>query len=267
MLGKLIKYDVKALSRYIFPAFILSLVSAIFLRINIILRKDVGENIFTNVMNGLSTVLFVIAVVAITIGAYIAFIIYFYKSTLGDQGYFYMSLPASADEYLVSKILSGAVLLLSAVVVAVLSLLILGAFTPEFDEAIKGFSEIWREVCKVTSGGRIIATFIANAVFSLFSAQFVVAFCILSGQLLGKKKILGAFLAYLVLQAIEGFFGQLTLLATLGTINVESFAINDVAFAQLFTRLSTGGLIVGIIMMAFEYFVARFFLTKKLNLE
>jgi len=267
MLGKLIKYDVKALSRYIFPAFILSLVSALFLRINILLRNNVGENIFTNVMNGLSTVLFVVSIVAISIGAYIAFIIYFYKSTLGDQGYFYMSLPASADEYLVSKILSGAVLLLSAVLVSVLSLLILGAFNPEFNDAFKGLYEIWKEICEVTSGGKIIATLVINGVFSLFSAQFVVAFCILSGQLLGKKKILGAFLAYLVLQAIEGFFGQITLLATLGTINVESFAINDVAFAQLFTRLSTGGLIVGIIMMAFEYFVARFFLTKKLNLE
>ena len=79
MLGKLIKYDVKALSRYIFPAFILSLVSALFLRINILLRNNVGENIFTNVMNGLSTVLFVVSIVAISIGAYIAFIIYFYK--------------------------------------------------------------------------------------------------------------------------------------------------------------------------------------------
>ena len=270
MLGKLIKYDLKALSRYMLPIFALSLISAVILRIDLTVQNNIGENFVTNTINFISIFLFVLAIVALSIGSFVVYIIYFYKSTLGEQGYFYMTLPATADEYLWAKFLSGAIVVLATAVVSISSGGLIILFSPECKEIIKMITTAMSEFFSQEIFGSYWILFTIYFVLSLFASQFMVAFCILSGQLLGKKKILGAFLAYIVLQVIEGFFGQIALLIGIGSSDLFTLSApepNFTAFGNLFTKIGVISIISSVLLMAFEYFVARYFLTKKLNLE
>ena len=271
MLGRVIKYDIKALSRYMLPIFALSLISAILLRIDLSLQGSFGENFATNTVNFISILLFVLAIIALSVGSFVVYIIYFYKSTLGEQGYFYMTLPATADEYLIGKLISGAIVILSTIIVAFASGALVVVFSPNFKEVFDIISQSFKDFFTYIPFGRYGISFTIGLILSLFSTQLMVAFCILSGQLLGKKKILGAFLAYIVLQCVEGFIGQICMLITIGTSDLTKMTMdsaNDFSvFAGLFSKISTLSLITSIIIMTGEYFVARYFLSKKLNLE
>lgn len=119
MLGKLIKYELRASGRLLLPIYgavvIMGLISSIFIK----LRPDFSfGNRFLTVAAVLSMILFFVLIVAAIIASYI-FAIYRYKKNLLDsEGYLMNTLPVSVRQNISAKLIPAVLYQLLSIIVA-----------------------------------------------------------------------------------------------------------------------------------------------------
>lgn len=124
MLRKLMKHELRATGRVMGPMLLLTLIMA------------VGGNIATHnlleanhsMLNFLGTVLltgFVLTLAAMVIVSFALMIQRFYKNLLRDEGYLMMTLPVTAHEHVLSKLLVALIWMAATAVAVVLAMLIL----------------------------------------------------------------------------------------------------------------------------------------------
>ena len=108
MLGKLLKYELKAMGRIILPLYLVLILAAGLFAVNIKLN-DKAQTLsgFMNILSIITTILFVACIFVVVIVMIFLVVQRFYKNLLGQEGYLMFTLPASTLEHILSKMLSS----------------------------------------------------------------------------------------------------------------------------------------------------------------
>ncbi len=114
MLGKLLKYDMRSMRRYVLPLVLATPVVAILgslaLRFTLAVLISEPNSPLSNVITMTASVFIAVSVIAVAASPVIAVIcimMHFYRSLYTDEGYLTFTLPLKTHQILDSKIISG----------------------------------------------------------------------------------------------------------------------------------------------------------------
>lgn len=194
MLGKLLKYDLKANFKFLSIFYVLALISAVLTRICFSNAETLAVQILGYVFNGLT-----ISMIAnILINNLMRVWVYFKKNLYGDEGYLMHTLPVKRRDLFASKYLMGFLTMLGSTLVVIVTLAI-AYLTPESFEMIK----VW------LSGMEEMIIPMTLLIFLEFLAMILAGFL---GIITGHRKltnrtgfsVLFGFVFYLAMQQIVG---------------------------------------------------------------
>lgn len=270
MLGKLIKYDMKAIARIMVPLYAAFFVVS--LGTKLVFELDSGDSPLTPVFqlaSGLFTFLYVITIIGITAGCLIVIIMRFYRNFMTDEGYLAFTLPVSATAHLTSKILTAAIWVLFTVISIILSvaLLLAGQIKAEvwqqFQLSFQNFSNEFGQQFGI-SGTAIWICIIALMLLSFLSTLITIYMCICVGQIFQGHRIIGAFAVYFGVYLIEQIIFCIPLFLLAG----KAFATGSrFTLMSSFQALYWFFIVLISAFTVISFLVTRYFLNKKLNLE
>ena len=108
MLGKLIKYDLKSLNRFLVMIHALLLTA---LLIRYFLTGQINSSTPQNsLLLALSITLYVLILIAVSFATAIIITIRFYKNLFSDEGYLTHTLPVTRGQHLLSKTIAGSIM-------------------------------------------------------------------------------------------------------------------------------------------------------------
>lgn len=129
MLRKLMKHEFRATARLMLPLYLAALVLALLSRLGDLATQHIAVSGFNilNLLYGIITVGFAVALIAVPVVAFILMILRFRSNLLADEGYVMFTLPVSTHQLVWSKLLVSLVWFVGAVVVDALAMIVLAA--------------------------------------------------------------------------------------------------------------------------------------------
>ena len=271
MLKRLLKYDMKAISRIAYPCLLASVTMSILCCAVIYFTfgfTDEIDSIFSAIMltGGLYLVGILTVIAMVTIVG-IAVVARYYRSIFTDEGYLNMVIPVSKKQFLDSKIISSVIWLIICSVTAgaclVISVLLptLLYDTSLISEAV----EILKSEAGVDGGGEALLVSavvmqLAVALFSLAKDVMLVITAITVGSIIFKR--------FRICACVIIYFG-ITVFEEMLTVLIK-YLIARVTSSNLWLTLTVNvmlEIIVVSVTFAIGYLVSLFALDKKLNLE
>lgn len=274
MLGKLLKYEFKALYKKIL-LFVAGglLLSCLMLLLFSVFFNVGDDNIMLGWFLGSGMVFTVLALAAIGVVSLVFIIQRFYTNLCKDEGYLSFTLPVTASQHLWAKLISGAVWMTITGIGVIASYIIL--FGGMADIAANALGEDIFADLGVTfdylfemmeiSPALFIAELIVGALVSAFADMMIIYLCIIMGSVIASKhKVLMAVLLYFaVMMAISWITGMVNIIAMM--ISSDGFASLQPGDANHITFAVNSLLYICIFGVAFG--VCKHIMTKKLNLE
>lgn len=271
MLGKLLKYEFKAVGRILLPLYAAWLILAILTGIT---YGHAGNWI---IFQAILSVLYIIMTVGVIIITLILIIQRFYKNLLGSEGYLMFTLPTTTGCHVWNKTISGAVWMLISGAIAIFSM----SLSSFFSQSVR-FSpgEIVQDILSnvginnVSNANTVLLLLEIIAVALIIGGEFALKVygSISLGQLWSSHRILGAIGAYIGFSIVEGA------LFIAGTVSTNNSNINNgwASVVGHISRMSTfaqsqvilGTIAALTVILGVIYFVITYQLLKrKLNLE
>ncbi len=279
MLRKLIKYDFKALSRYLIVIHAMLLITAVLGRLLFVGRLMSDPGRLSNagaIATIIGIIIYVILFMTAVFGTMLMIAICFYKNLYSDEGYLTHTLPVTRGQLLISKTVSGSVWMLLDMMMIILSLFILVLTRPVLDS----FSSYWDELLSAmgfpasTGYGKILLAFAVLFIVSAVSNVVLIYVSITIGQLFSNHRVLGAVVVYFVINTIVSIIssiaGSAYSMSTFSHAADESsfvMMVNDGVIYQVYARLFLFSLVLEIILAIGAYTVTYLLMQKKLNLN
>ena len=270
MLGKLIKYDFKALNRSLIAIHIMLLITAAlgrFLFVERLIKNSGGLSDMGMVIMTLLILLYVILFMTALFGTLLVISIHFYKNLYSDEGYLTHTLPVSRGRLLIAKTVSGSVWMLIDVVLVIMSVLILVLYQP----MVREFSAHKDEVLiamgfpSTVGYGKIISLIIVLFVVSAVANVMMLYVSIAVGQLFSNHRVMGAIAAYFsintILSVVSGVVGAAY------SVSVITNAVDETFMYQLYSKTYIFGIVLELILAVGFYVVTYLLMQKKLNLN
>jgi len=267
MLGKLMKYEIKATGRTLIPLYIALLAFAIINKIFI------GTGL-SHKLEGFGSIPFILSIfaygctmAAVFIVTFFVIIQRFYKNLLGDEGYLMNTLPVTTITNITSKLSIATFWNIISGFIAVLSIIIMAfnadAFSRFFYEFFQAFSDGYAQFGIQVY---IVITEVIIAILVQLIKSIAMIYASISiGHLFSKHRILSSFGAFIVLNlitaAISSAIGIAFSLSNLSTLfdNLESSW--PIHLVLIFTIL------FNLIFFIAYFIITNYILKNKLNLE
>lgn len=261
MLGKLIKYDLKAISP------VLLLIHGVLFALTIVVRMALAPHMYfmtdaESVMSILLSILLTLSLVGASYATYIFISVRFYKNVYSDEGYLTNTLPVTSGQLLLSKTISGSIWTFINTAFIFLSLYlvfiqpIFHALTDE-EQAFFKFSD-----------SRFAVVFVFSILLSVVSNVVMFYFSIILGQLFQAHRIIGAIACYFLLNTVVSVLSVIVLI--LSPFGNELFTpVNDPTALVLLESMSGIFISIDILMVIVTlicYIVSLHFMKKKRNL-
>jgi hypothetical protein len=261
MLGKLMKHEMKAVSRLLFPIYMVLIVFTIAARIVVSLHFEGVFEIIPGAVIGLYT----LSIIAIFVVSFVIIIIRFYKNMVTDEGYLMFTLPVKPYQLINSKLIISLFWTILSIIAVLLSIGIVVATPENLVSFRSGFADLMRDIRNELG--------IANTVllwFELPLMAFTAAIngilcvyaCIAIGQLFSGHKVLGSFVAYIVYIVV---MQVLSVVFMIVAGNVFPVYFNQAA--AITTVLLPVTILWTIVLSVIFYIVTNYIFNKKLNLE
>lgn len=282
MVGKLLKYDLKAYFRVLAPAYLTLWAIALANRIIQCFEPPleatanaVASVSAYNIVFWSSIVLLVIAAIVVAVLSVVQIVILFYRNLFSREGYLSFTLPVSTDQHLTAKLI-GAFIVEFASILAIVIAGVIAAFGEMLAEVWKaGFyilgllrTEIIEEFGKGHFGGWTTEFILALIIQAIVTILFYYL-CITLGQRAKKNRILAAFGVFFL------FYVAIQILATLFVIFVSVDAEVVERIMESITQGAPGslhlcmwiGILTNAAIAAVEYLIVRRTINRRLNLE
>lgn len=260
MLGKLLKHELRATSRYLLPIF------AILALFTVLARIVLGLDIFNGVLSfipGFIMVGYVLSMVAIVVVTIVVLVMRFYKNLTSDEGYLMFTLPVKPRQLINSKLIIALFWSILSFIGVLLSIFVVVLTEADMETVKLGFKLVWEQI---------------NSEFKNYTTLFVVELILLIilsginkilhvyasialGQLLNGRRLIGSFGAYIGITVAIQFIVTAVLLIFGLTFNA------DLAISTIATVLFPTVIISLIVLNLVFYFITDYLFTKKLNLE
>ena len=269
MVKKLLKYEFISYLRTLMPMYVIMLAIGL---LNRFIQLFENDHFSYNIVFTSSLVALIISAVVCLLMTVVMGVIRFYKNLYTAEGYLSFTLPVTAGQHIFSKLMMlvtfTCISLLA--IFAACSFAMMGEF---FAEVFKAIGYLLNRFCREYSTHSI---FYILEVILLFFAAIIYLYlvyygCITIGQTAKKNRILMAFGVYFIyylitqvlgtIMVIVGmFFGEIGILEKLGT-----FITRHPLTSAHFFLIGEAVLLAG--LSAAYYFIIRYFMNNKLNLE
>ena len=277
MLGKLLKYEVKATARTFLPFYIaliaMALINKLFFWINstrdFYEMMDRSNSILSNLAEipaGLALMGFVGIIVAVFVVTVFVMIQRFYKNLLGDEGYLMFTLPVKPWQNILSKLAVSTMWLVVSTIATAIAIFITAVdsnFLQHFPSEFATASRIFFEDTGMTLG-LVITEFIILSVVSLVVSILHVYISIALGQLFNTHKLLASFGAYFVINIVRQAINSIAMVI-FGTVNSNVY--DQFAAIQTLQSGAIMAVLISIVYGVVFYIGTNWLLSKKLNLE
>lgn len=276
MLGKLLKFDLRALFKYWWVVALssvgLSVVGGISLRL-LIGSTVADDSPLLAIFAMLGMIVTVLGLSAFIIATEIFIFVRFYQNLFSDEGYLTFTLPVRRRDILNSKLISG--LLLNFLTVALLIADVIGIMIIGLDhdtlyvagESIRMFLDSALSLMGVWGAIYILEAIIG--VFLLSAAGYLLTLiCITFAAVIAKKhKVFAAIGFYYITSAVISFVGQIGFM--LGAIALAGIieAVPDGSLNPVFSLMVLSLILCVAAITALLYTVEHYMLDKKLNLS
>ena len=284
MLGKLLKYDMKAVFKYWWLAalttVLLSVIAGVLL--SYVIEEDAARGVLEEAIAIVGLVLSFIGIFVLPLVTEVLIIVRLYKHFFTDEGYLTFTLPVKKHALLNSKLIMAMAFQLAAVVTVVMDVIII-LFVGMLCDRIKGIDNfssdygepLFGELSADAWGFGILYT--AEAILIglayMFVLSMVIFLCLTIASVLTKKhKVLVAIGLFYGANAISSLFTQIAVYGTdlngvfmiFDSVNngVSELALKWSVAAQLLIPLGALAA-VGAGMYALEYYL----LDRKLDLQ
>lgn len=265
MLGKIIKYDLKASSRLFIlmhAIYILICLAVRFLYMDRLDLFDSSDQLFISL--ALFLILLVTIVCALSIFTWIQITVRFYRNLFSKEGYLSWTLPVSGVQHLWGKIISGFILM------AVDATVIYGGIVLMFtgETVTSAYSLIAADVTQelgMPLGMFSFFIYLAT-VASCIGSVVMLYFCIVVGQLFPGHRVLCAIAAYFITTFVIQILSMI-LMILLGCFPGYDFyqAQGETMKDYMFTILISSTALM-IVIAVIQYFAAHYIMKKKINL-
>lgn len=233
MLGKLIKHEFRATGRLMVPLFGALLLLAVFVRVSDLILSRADAPVFFEALNSLLLVVYVLAILGVTVFATILMVKRFHQNFLTDEGYLMFTLPVSVHSLLWSKLITAALFFIFTFLADALAVVIVvwrGGMAAEL------FSSIADSLRALDSFYMANGVALALEVLALLLVGLLVT-CLLFyapmsiGYSFANHKGLLSVVFYFVIQAVLQIFG---------VVMLAGFS-NDAVFRNWMGRFLTDG--------------------------
>lgn len=273
MLGKLMKYELKACGRIFIPLYIAILVVA----------AIIGIFSNTQILQVPVILIFVLMALFIALGVMTVVLILqrFKKNLLEDEGYLMFTLPVSVKSLILSKYLTSLIYMVLSIIVAILAFTIILLFGGNLDISVFGNHEFWTGLNQILIQKNIISFIIivilgGLCTYTLFIFNVYFSLCI--GQLpkFNGNRIIISVITFFIVNIIIGVIQSTVSISTFAmqtTININAATTTTDVINGINTAL--GGinaynivnLIVSFCIIVVLFLGINWILNKKLNLE
>ena len=275
MLGKLIKHEFKATYKIFGLLFGALMLLTILTRFCIYIPFD---NMVFDLLTKILTIVYVIAIVCMSIFSIVIVLIRFNNNMLRDQGYLSHTLPVKMWQQITAKVITYTVWMMASMLAMVISLMVFFVGKDEFRSVLKGINKAINEIGDYP---KIIVLIVVGVILMIMqlAANILNAFAALSlGQIFAKHKIAGAILFYFILNYALGFItsGIMMLVPNLvddmNSLDVKMQNANTLgqvadAMFKPFLSFFIFTMILEVLIGAIYFVITNFMLNKKLNLE
>lgn len=271
MLGKLVKYDFKALNRYLIVIHGMLLITAVLGRLFFVGRfvehPNDGFSDFSAVVMMIGILVYVILFMTAVFGTLLLIAIHFYKNLYSDEGYLTHTLPVSRGQLLISKAVSGSVWMFVDVVLVISSILILVLYKPIIQDFITHKDEVLTAMGfpSTVGYGKIFWALMIIFMISSVSNVMMLYVSITAGQLFSNHRVLGAIVVYfcvnMIISVISGAIGAAY------SVSAVMNAIDETFLYQFYCKTYLFALVFELITIAGSSVVTYLLMQKKLNLN
>ena len=263
MLGKLLKYEIKATARLFLPMYITILIFAVINKIFDPFNTLDSSSSFNlqTILGAVSSILYFALIVGILVMTLVIMIQRFYKNLLGDEGYLMFTLPVKSWEHIISKLAVAMMWTIISLLIIIFSIIILIGIDVVFAELPRLIDTFLDSF-----GYRILLTIAYYAILELIGGILMIYCAISLGHLFPKHKLIASFGMYCALYFINQIVGLVLLLLFGRDFIASVVATGAPTPAQVNTFLLS--LSPSPILLSIGYFViTNFILNKHLNLE
>ena len=262
MLVKLMKYEFMATGRIFLPLYgallILSVVNTIFSNLDLTAPAVIGIMI---------SVLIIIGILVVT---FLLIIQRFWTNLLTSEGYLMMTLPVNTDKIILSKVFVAAIWSAASAVVVTLSVLIMTITGISLADVVNAIRELILAIPLRSPQLAILSAEVFLAIALSTMTSILMLYACMSFSMVSNK--------YRWLVAVGAYIALMTALQTIGvifaTIGVAAGLYADIErFLLSFTLFGKTQIIVLIYFIieatfcALYYFITRYMLKKRLNLQ
>ena len=273
MLGKLLKYEIKATARTFLPLYLALVVLTIITKILIsialpgtVLDSTSGSNF--EIPLGISMTVYFTIIVALSVLTLIVIIQRFYKNLLTDEGYLMFTLPVQTSKLILSKLIVGLMWTFVCGVAVAVSIFILAIGNISVMEITQGINVFYSGFQNQfgMSPNMLIWEMIILMIVDIVASILMIYVAIAIGQLFSQHRIMAAFGAYIAISVV------IQILATLLTVIIPIFGIEELINSQtnqlkVIEIMINGLTLLNIITAAAFYFITNYILKNRLNLE
>ena len=264
MLGKLLKYELKATSRVFIPLYIAILVVSIVNGLSLNLEILNIQGLATIVLMCLFISLFVITIV-VTIQR-------FNKNLLKDEGYLMFTLPVSSKHLVLSKYLTSLIWTFLSFIVAFLSFTIIFMIPTykyfDFSYFINEFNLLFSNMLNLNILGQFLKIILLMIIsYTIFIFNVYLALSVGQLPIFNRFRNVSSFIGFLVINLLISYVQNIVdnAFVNIEAIDNINYAINSVT--SIVSKGLNIAIVINLIIILVLFFATTYILDKKLNLE
>lgn len=269
MVRKLFKHEMFYYIRSLFPVYIVLGGIALIGRF---IACFEAETTSYSILRGSSIFALVVAIIATLCLTFVFVISRYYKNMFTGEGYLTLTLPVTATNHLLVKIITA---VLTYIISGVVCLLAVCVFTvgEQLNEILKGVADIWNYGADIAGGHLIfyVLELVLIMIVATASEILMIYMCISLGQLFNKNRVLAAvgvyFALYIFYQILSTIFSIILSISSMTWMDKWIASLTTWNIPMLVHALAGGMFVWSLVISGIYFFVSRFVLTRKLNLE
>lgn len=268
MLGKLMKYELRATSRTMLPLLLLTLLLSVFTRMTSAVVQS-GHSKFMEVINALLILAFILALIGTAVFSVVLMVVRFRNNLMTDEGYLMFTLPVSVHQLLWAKLLVSTLWFIAVFLTDALSVFLVFFRTDMFAELPELFRMLAQKMTSyyAVNGALFALELLATVLVAMLTACLLFYAPIAIGNSFATHKTLLSVVFYFVIQTVlqlVSVFGFAATSRAVYPIFEAVFADSVIKTAHLMLLGAFGySLVVGAVL----YILTWFMLRKHLNLQ
>ena len=277
MLGKLLKYEMKASARTLLPLYLGTLIVAVICAVQAAMMVGTGNvnggwwiegPLDSGVITGFIFLLFFALCVAIMVLTAMIAIQRFNKSLIGDEGYLMFTLPVTHTQLLNSKLIASLLWVVVGTIVMGLASLII--FMPVFLAVPDmDWAYFWNEVQYMLSQYNPfsqIALSVVAGLLTIVATILTVYLSIMIGQMeqCSKYRVAVSVVMFFVINWLFSLIG--TSVLNVLSLDWNNYVVSAAEFSALYNKMMAVGIAGALIQCSICFAAVVWMMKKKLNL-